>query len=547
MDKINIKNKRKHSQLNLDKDSISSNKSMINIKSQKQNDKLSQSILESLHKHIESVKSIIKKNLSQDSNHHLFKQLNNIFPKISEIINDLNSQMNQYQKMILYNEAKIRNIQGILFTELLNKEILQNNITSLLQKEKDYELIKEKTGIIVNNGKIINTNRKDNEIIILRTENSTLKGVIEQYEIKLSKKEEEYNKIIINHIKEKNNLILKINNLKNEIKNRQNSNYSRYNIAKKKLHIKNKKSYEFSGSNVNVNESNDIIINNNNNPSTINCLQANDNNYYIENLNKLNSGDLKMNTIAATNIHTINHSHKSSTSNIKIKDKFKNYEKENNNMINIKEKESNNTLINKTFNQNQKSKNKSNKKRKVIKALNDNIYNKIIVRDNMKKDIKNKIIKTDRTKTKSHEHHLSNIDNIYMNNKDYKNFNTYFRKNKQIRKIYHKKTNSNKINNIPFNNNINNDKKDCNYCNISSKENNKNENNLVSIKNLILNKGQKNRNNKINLIYRNLLPNNISNTSSSSNSRNLNLRNNMSKLYTFNTTKVPTPQSFANN
>ena len=544
MEKIIIKNKRKYSQLNIDKDSISSNKSMTSIKNQKQNDKLSHPILESLDKYINSIKSIIKKNISQDSNHHLFKQLNNIFPKISEIIKDLNSQMNQYQKMILYNEAKIRNLQGVLFTELLNKEILQNNITSLLQKEKDYELIKEKTGIIVNNGKIINTNRKDNEIIILRTENSTLKGVIEQYEIKLTKKDEEYNKKMINYMKEKNELIIKLNNLKNEIKNRQNSNYSRYNIAKKKLHFKNKKSYEFSGTN--VNESNDILVINNNinhNPSTINCLHTNDNNYYIENLNKLNLVDLKMNTIAATSIHTINHSHKSSTSNIKIKDKFKNYEKESNNMINIKEKESNNTIINKTFNQNQKSKNKSNKKRKVIKTLNDNIYNKIIVRDNMKKDIKNKIIKTDRTKTKSHEHHLSNIDNIYMNNKDYNNFNTYFSKNKQIRKIYHKKTNSNKINNIPFNN----DKKDFNNCNNSSKENNKNGNNLVSIKNLILNKGKKNKNNKINLIYRNLLPNSISNTSSSNNSRNLNIRNNMSKLYTFNTAKVPTPKSFANN
>ena len=290
-----------------------------------------------------------------------------------------------------------------------------------------------------------------------------------------------------------------------------------------------------------MNESNDIIVNNNN-PSTINILQTNDNNYYIDNLNKLNFDEMKMNTIATTHMHTINHSHKNSTCNAKIKEKFKKFLNDNNNLINIKEEEKmNNTIVNKTFHQ--KSKYKSNKKRNINKTLNNNIYNKIILKDNIKNDIKNKIIKTDRTKTKSHEHHVSNIDNINMH-KNNKNLNTYFRNNKPVRKIIHKKTNSNKINSIPFHTNNLNDKKENNN---SNKENNKNENNLINIKNLILNKGQKIKKNKINLIYRNLLPNSVSNTSSNNNSRNINLRNNMSKLYTFNTSKVPTPKSFANN
>ena len=540
MDKINLKYKRRHNQLYNDKESLLPNKSTTNIKNQKQKEDFSQPIIETLNKQFESIKSLLKKNISQDSNHFLFKQINNSFTKIIEIMKDLDSQINQYQKIIVFNEAKIRNLHGVLFSELLNKEIFQNNISTLLQKEKDYELIKEKTGIIVNNGKIINTNRKDNEIIILRTENSTLKGVIEQYEIKMTQKEEEYNKKIINYIKEKNELILKINQLKKEIKVRKNSNYSRYNIAKKKLNLNNKKSYEFSGTN-NMNESNDIIVNNNN-PSTINILQTNDNNYYIDNLNKLNFDEMKMNTIATTHMHTINHSHKNSTCNAKIKEKFKKFLNDNNNLINIKEEEKmNNTIVNKTFHQ--KSKYKSNKKRNINKTLNNNIYNKIILKDNIKNDIKNKIIKTDRTKTKSHEHHVSNIDNINMH-KNNKNLNTYFRNNKPVRKIIHKKTNSNKINSIPFHTNNLNDKKENNN---SNKENNKNENNLINIKNLILNKGQKIKKNKINLIYRNLLPNSVSNTSSNNNSRNINLRNNMSKLYTFNTSKVPTPKSFANN
>ena len=49
--------------------------------------------------------SLLKKNISQDSNHFLFKQINNSFTKIIEIMKDLDSQINQYQKIIVFNEA----------------------------------------------------------------------------------------------------------------------------------------------------------------------------------------------------------------------------------------------------------------------------------------------------------------------------------------------------------------------------------------------------------------------------------------------------------
>ena len=92
----------------------------------------------------------------------------------------------------------------------MNKEILVNNINVLSKKEKALDLIKEKTGIIVSDGKLINTNRKNNEIIILRTENSNLKGAIEQYEKKLLQKENELTKLNLSFEKEKSELLLKI-------------------------------------------------------------------------------------------------------------------------------------------------------------------------------------------------------------------------------------------------------------------------------------------------------------------------------------------------
>lgn len=48
-------------------------------------------------------------------------------------------------------------------------------------------------------------------------------------------------------------------------------------------------------------------------------------------------------------------------------------------------------------------------KRNTNKILNENVYNKIIIKENYNsKNDSKKVIKTDRTKTKSHEHHLSN-------------------------------------------------------------------------------------------------------------------------------------------
>ena len=193
MEKNNL-NKKETNILYKKKEFLIQNKSMTNIKNQKKKIDPSRPLIEQFLAQIDILKSSFKKIFFPDSNSFLIKNIKIALSKMTDISKELASQINQYQNIILYYESKIRKMQGRILTELLNKEILENNIINLTQKEKDYELIKEKTGIIVNNGEVINTNRKDNEIIILRTENSTLKGVIEQYEIKLLQKEKEYAK-----------------------------------------------------------------------------------------------------------------------------------------------------------------------------------------------------------------------------------------------------------------------------------------------------------------------------------------------------------------
>ena len=94
----------------------------------------------------------------------------------------------------------------------IKNTFLENNIDILLKKEKEYRLVKEKTGILVENGVIIHNDRKEHEIFILRVENSNLKNVI-------NKKDEEIKDLKEKHIKENKEFIKKIEDLK--LKNEQ--------------------------------------------------------------------------------------------------------------------------------------------------------------------------------------------------------------------------------------------------------------------------------------------------------------------------------------
>ena len=559
MDKINLKKRSKSNPSSyMDKKKLQelflSNKSLMSIKNKrneehKDNNELSFNlILEKINKLFESFKFLIKKNFSHKLNQSTLKQINNILNKISDNIKEINSKVNQYQSIIVYNEAKIRNLQGTLFVELLDNEILQNNVNTLAQKEKEYELIKEKAGIFVQNGKIINTNRKDNEIIILRKENSKLKDVIEQYKRKLNQKELEFIKKNNSLMKEKSELILKINNLNHQIQksqimnnNNSNINYLRFQIDQKKLDLYNNRK----SNRTMINESNDIIDNinmntNTNIPSTINFLNLYDNNCYINYSISNMDFDKKFNTIEKKNVQTINHSHKNSICSNKIKDKFKNLNDENSNINKkiIKEYGDKNNIINHagiTKNYQQNKKFKLNKKK--------NLNNNIIIKENYntKYNTSNKIMASVREKNKSHEHHLSNIVNISNINilKNNKNLNSYCVNHKPFKYINHKKNSSINVNNFPFkkikHNEFNKESKNNN----SNKENEK-DNYLLNIKNLILKKEQKNKKNKLYLVHKSIVSNSISSNYyySINNSRNSKIKNNSSKLHTYNTSKL---------
>ena len=123
-------------------------------------------------------------------------QSQNIIDKITLIISILfelfNKKfqiiLNKYESILRRDEQTIRILYKSLLTHKLLKDSLDNKIRLLLIKEKEYELIKEKTGAYVKNGEIFYNKQKDNEIIILRTENSNLKTILENFEKIISEK-----------------------------------------------------------------------------------------------------------------------------------------------------------------------------------------------------------------------------------------------------------------------------------------------------------------------------------------------------------------------
>ena len=137
---------------------------------------------EEINDNINYIQSYLLNYIEDDK---LKKSINHYLCEISKImeilINSLNSVIKSKKEIEMLqrkDEHKVRVIYSQYFHQKLINEVLENKISTFCKKEKEYEMLKEKTGAIICNGKVICNERKDNEIIILRTENSLLKSTI---------------------------------------------------------------------------------------------------------------------------------------------------------------------------------------------------------------------------------------------------------------------------------------------------------------------------------------------------------------------------------
>ena len=271
-------------------------------------------IIDELKSIIISTKLIIPENIKEKVNYY-FEEINNI---LNYLVSLINSNISQNESLKRKDEQTIRILYSKYFNQKLINEILENKISILNKKEKEYELLKQKTGAIVCNGEIICNERKDNEIIILRTENSLLKNAIKNNE---------------DLLKEKNDII---NNLNKDI--------LIYKSQINELHkIKNEKFSSFSNINININEakkdSNHKNIKSNNN-SFINLIQS-----FPSNKNNLNFNSKNEEINNGNNIF----------SSLQIKNKFFNRlnNSKNKNIKKKKEEISKSNIISKNINENE--------------------------------------------------------------------------------------------------------------------------------------------------------------------------------------------------
>ena len=111
-------------------------------------------------------------------------------------------EKNQYENIIRRLEAKERFLTKIKFMNSLQKEAMENKIGEYIEMEEEYEEMKTK--LKYENGRFLNNDRKDNEILIIRSENSNLKKSIKKLEerIEFLEKDQEQKKEIINKLQE---------------------------------------------------------------------------------------------------------------------------------------------------------------------------------------------------------------------------------------------------------------------------------------------------------------------------------------------------------
>ena len=172
-------------------------------------------------------------------------------------INDKNNNKFIYNESYLKKlEEKERYLIKLCFQNKLQKDAIENKLNDYMDMEEEFEEMKAK--LKYEDGRFLNNDRKDNEIIIIRGENSNLKKTINN----LEKQMKDLNK----EISEKAKVI---SELENEIKN--------LNIKMDKIQKQNE---ILNSHNINININN--VTGNNNNKNNIQRNNINN----IENLNQ---------------------------------------------------------------------------------------------------------------------------------------------------------------------------------------------------------------------------------------------------------------------
>ena len=135
----------------------------------------------------DSIQILIKKKI-EDAKQEQKKSDQQFY--INNVNNILNiDEKSQYENIIRKLESKERILSKIIFKKQLQKDMLENKISEYMDMEEEFEEMKTK--LKYEEGRFLKNDRKDNEIIIIRGENSNLKQSIKKLEEKISELEKD--------------------------------------------------------------------------------------------------------------------------------------------------------------------------------------------------------------------------------------------------------------------------------------------------------------------------------------------------------------------
>ena len=212
----------------------------------------------------------IHNNLKLEKIHELILKFKNLFFNYIDSFNSLALKI--YEPQLRKYESDLRNYVRLNLLYKAQKEAMENKFKILQQKNIEYEQLKKITNAVFENGEFVFYDKKENEILILRTENSNLKNELLDLEKKLQIKEEKYKELIEEFNLTKKMLQNKINDLtynKNDTLDKFNSNSSILNLN-------------------DLSHSNLINNNNSNSEKTINILNSSIRNLKMTKINTSN-------------------------------------------------------------------------------------------------------------------------------------------------------------------------------------------------------------------------------------------------------------------
>ena len=365
----------------------------------------------------------------------IFNKLETLTDIVKVSIENFYLQFINDEKIIRKYENDIRKFTRVIFELKIENKTLENKINFLNKKEEEYEKLKKLTHSYFDkkNNKFVINDRKENEIFILRGENSNLKKIIEKLENDVKNKNEE-----INNLKDKNDSLLHSNS---------NININFNDISHSNLYF-NQNNNSQSSSNLLSSSNNNNIINSNNTQSSERAIsrvktyskEPSIKNLYFEEINYSNRVNKNKNDLILTS-------------------QKKNNNNNNNNCKNQKNFYYNNSLIYTNSN--------NLKKHFIHSPTNDLIDNFTPINKKQKSFVSNKfhnISGTDLKKTQSNSNIIQNTKKSFFSKQNFiqknkpnnKSFKNLFMNTKSMINNYLVYRNSN-INNSNNNNLDNND------------------------------------------------------------------------------------------